>query len=115
MWSRSCSRTAGWRVVAVASGESRGRALLADAERAGAGARAAFVRADLSTLAGMREVVAEVEATADAVDGLVFGAQRFRPRREETEDGLEFTFALAGTCSGTGSRSGWTGRRRPRS
>jgi hypothetical protein len=28
------------------------------------------------------------------VDGLVFGAQRFRSVREETEDGLEFTFAL---------------------
>ncbi|MFD0905847.1 SDR family NAD(P)-dependent oxidoreductase [Actinomadura sediminis] len=85
----------GDRVIAVASGEVKGRALLDEAERAGAGERASFVRADLSTLAGMRKVVDEVAATSGAVDGLVFGAQRFRPRREETEDGLEFTFALA--------------------
>ncbi|QFG21934.1 SDR family NAD(P)-dependent oxidoreductase [Actinomadura sp. WMMB 499] len=85
----------GDRVVAVASGEAGGRALLEEAARAGAEERAAFVRADLSTFAGMRKVVAEVEAVADAVDGVVFGAQRFRTRREETEDGLEFTFALA--------------------
>lgn len=85
----------GDRVVAVASGDAKGRALLEEAERTGAGARAVFVRADLSTLAEMRKVVAEVETVTDAVDGVVFGAQRFRPRREETEDGLEFTFALA--------------------
>lgn len=81
----------GDRVIAVASGEAKGRALL---DEAGTG-RATFLRADLSTLAGMRRVVEEVRATTDTVDGLVFGAQRFRPVREETEDGLEFTFALA--------------------
>ncbi|MEV6865927.1 SDR family NAD(P)-dependent oxidoreductase [Streptosporangium subroseum] len=84
----------GDRVIAVASGEAKGRAFLAEAEKLGAAGRAAFLRADLSTVAGMRQVVEEVTATTEAVDGLVFGAQRFRPTREETEDGLEFTFAL---------------------
>ncbi|WP_433176872.1 SDR family NAD(P)-dependent oxidoreductase [Actinoallomurus sp. CA-150999] len=85
----------GDRVIAVASGETKGRAFLAEADRLGAADRAVHLRADLSTVAGMRKVIDEVTGAADAVDGLVFGAQRFRPEREETEDGLEFTFALA--------------------
>jgi len=85
----------GDRVIAVASGEEKGRALLDEAERVGAADRSVFVRADLSTLSGMREVLTAVTAVTEAVDGLVFGAQRFRPEREETPDGLEFTFALA--------------------
>lgn len=85
----------GDRVIAVASGEARGRALLETAERIGAADRALFLRADLSTLSGMREVVRRVTEVTDALDGLVFAAQRFRPRREETPDGFEFTFALA--------------------
>lgn len=85
----------GDRVIAVASGEARGRALLEEAARIDAADRAVFVRADLSTLPGMREVIRRVTQVTDAVDGLVFGAQRFRPQREETPDGFEFTFALA--------------------
>jgi NAD(P)-dependent dehydrogenase (short-subunit alcohol dehydrogenase family) len=84
----------GDRVIAVASGESKGRALLADAESIGAADRADYVRADLSTLAGMRQVLDEVGQLTDTLDGVVFGASRFRPKREETEDGFEFTFAL---------------------
>lgn len=87
----------GDKVIAVASGKDKGRAFLAEANRLGeeAAARAVFLRADLSTVAGMRQVVDEVTATTETVDGLVFGAQRFRAVREETADGLEFTFALA--------------------
>ncbi|MDX6741432.1 SDR family NAD(P)-dependent oxidoreductase [Actinocorallia sp. A-T 12471] len=85
----------GDRVIAVASGKAKGEALLAEAGRRGAGGRAEFVRADLSTVAGMRDAVAKVASSADAVDGLVFGAQRYASQRVETEDGLEFTFALA--------------------
>ncbi|MGW4364182.1 SDR family NAD(P)-dependent oxidoreductase [Nocardia takedensis] len=86
----------GDRVVAVASGAEKGARFLRDAADLGVdGDRARFLRADLATVAGMRRVVAEVADHTDAVDGLVLGAQRFRPRREETADGLEFTFALA--------------------
>ncbi|MET8160061.1 SDR family NAD(P)-dependent oxidoreductase [Sphaerisporangium sp. NPDC005289] len=84
----------GDRVIAVASGEAKGRAFLADAAGIGAADRATFLRADLSTVAGMRRVVEEVGATVDAVDGLVFGAQHFQSRRVETRDGLEHIFAL---------------------
>ncbi|WP_380659784.1 SDR family NAD(P)-dependent oxidoreductase [Sinosporangium siamense] len=85
----------GDKVIAVASGEAKGRAFLAEARGLGAEGRAVFLRADLSTVAGMRHVVEEVKATTEAVDGLVFATQRFRSTREETVDGLEFTFALA--------------------
>lgn len=84
----------GDRVIAVASGEARGRALLEEAARIGAADRAVFARADLSTLSGMRKVIHRVAEVTDTVDGLVFGAQRFRSQREETPDGFEFTFAL---------------------
>jgi NAD(P)-dependent dehydrogenase (short-subunit alcohol dehydrogenase family) len=83
----------GDRVIAVASGEAKGRAFLDAAERLGAGDRAEFLRADLSTVAGMKAVAAH--AAADRLDGLVFAAQRFRPERELTEDGVEYTFAVS--------------------
>ncbi|MFD3424545.1 SDR family NAD(P)-dependent oxidoreductase [Nocardia fluminea] len=84
----------GHQVIAVASSAMKGEAFLQEAAAIGAGERAVFLRADLSTLTGMRDTLARVAALAETVDGLVFGAQRFRPRREVTEDGIEFTFAL---------------------
>ncbi|WP_435409276.1 SDR family NAD(P)-dependent oxidoreductase [Nocardiopsis changdeensis] len=85
----------GDRVLALASGEAGGRALLEQAREAGAGDRVDFLRADLSTVAGMNAALAGVRERTDRLDGLAFGAQRFRPVREETADGLESTFALA--------------------
>ncbi|MFD6451216.1 SDR family NAD(P)-dependent oxidoreductase [Nocardia sp. NPDC060220] len=84
----------GDRVIAIASGATKGEAFGRAAAAIGAGERAVFLRADLSTLTGMRDTLARVTALAGTVDGLVFGAQRFRPRREVTEDSTEFTFAL---------------------
>lgn len=84
----------GDRVLSIASGAAKGQRFLAAAAAIGAGERADFVRADLSTLAGMRAAVTEVGARTSAVDGLVLGAQRFQPTRVQTEDGFEFGFAL---------------------
>jgi NAD(P)-dependent dehydrogenase (short-subunit alcohol dehydrogenase family) len=84
----------GDRVIAIAGGATKGEAFIREAAAIGAGERAVFLRADLSTRTGMWDALARVTTLADAVDGLVFGAQRFRPRREITEDGIEFTFAL---------------------
>ncbi|MFE3544466.1 SDR family NAD(P)-dependent oxidoreductase [Nocardia sp. NPDC059177] len=84
----------GDRVIAVASGAEKGAAFTRDAAELGAAERAVFVRADLSTLDGMRTALTRISASTEVVDGLVFGAQRVRPRREETEDGFEFTLAL---------------------
>lgn len=85
----------GDRAIAVASNPAKGQAFLVEAERLGAADRARFLQADLGTPAGMRSVVAEVESSVERLDGLVFATQRFRPRREETPDGLEYTFALS--------------------
>ncbi|WP_026929324.1 SDR family NAD(P)-dependent oxidoreductase [Glycomyces tenuis] len=85
----------GDRLIAVGTNPAKGKALLAEAERLGASDRFHFLRADLSTLAGMRSVVAETETTAERLDGLVFATQRFRAHREETADGFEYTFALS--------------------
>ncbi|MEV0077214.1 SDR family NAD(P)-dependent oxidoreductase [Nocardia neocaledoniensis] len=84
----------GDRVIAIASGTAKGTAFTRDAVALGAGDRAVFVRADLSTLAGMRAALDQVGVLTAVIDGLVFGAQRFRPRRAETVDGIESTFAL---------------------
>ncbi|MFB9661891.1 SDR family NAD(P)-dependent oxidoreductase [Glycomyces mayteni] len=85
----------GDRVVAVASGEAKGRAFTEAAARLGAADRARFLRADLSTVAGMRAVTAEIESSEERLDGLVFATQRFQQRRTLTADGLEYTFALS--------------------
>lgn len=81
----------GDRVIAVGSSEAKGARFLAAAADIGAAERACFVRVDLSTMEGVREVVDRVP---DVIDVLVLAAQRFRSERVETEDGLESTFGL---------------------
>ncbi|MGW1737300.1 SDR family NAD(P)-dependent oxidoreductase [Nocardia sp. NPDC001965] len=85
----------GDRVIAVASGAVKGEAFLAAADGLGATGRAYFVCADLSTLAGMRAAATEITAHTGTLDGLVLATQRFRPHREITPDGFEYTFALS--------------------
>ncbi|MGW5715159.1 SDR family NAD(P)-dependent oxidoreductase [Amycolatopsis sp. NPDC003865] len=81
----------GDRVIAVGSSDSKGARFLAAAADLGAAERATFVQADLSTTAGVREVV---DRMPEVIDVLVLAAQRFRSERVETADGLESTFAL---------------------
>lgn len=85
----------GDRVIAVGSSAEKGARLVADAADAAApGGRVEFVRADLSTVAGARAVVDAAGRATEVVDALVLFANRVRPRRVETADGLESTFAL---------------------
>lgn len=79
-------------VIAVGSNAEKGARLVADA--ATVGGRAEFVRADLTTVAGARSVIRAIEASTDVVDALVLCANRVRPRRVETTEGFESTFAL---------------------
>ncbi|MEU6721330.1 SDR family NAD(P)-dependent oxidoreductase [Nonomuraea sp. NPDC046802] len=81
----------GDQVIAVGSSQAKGARFLAAAADLGAAERASFVRADLSTVAGMRAVVDQVP---EVIDVLVLAAQRFQGKRVETEDGLESSFAL---------------------
>ncbi|GAT66016.1 short-chain dehydrogenase [Planomonospora sphaerica] len=80
----------GDRVTVIGSSEVKGRALL---DRA-ASPNLRFVRADLSSIAEVERVVAHISDSHDGIDALVLFANRVSPRRRETEDGLESTFAL---------------------
>lgn len=81
-------------VIAIGSNAEKGRRLLADAPRHPGAGRIAFLRADLSSLADMRGAVAAIVARHDAIDALALLANRVQPRRQETRDGLESTFAV---------------------
>lgn len=52
------------------------------------------MRADLSSVAEVERVVADIAARHDHVDALALFANRLAPKRVETVDGLETTFAL---------------------
>ncbi|MPZ84496.1 MAG: short-chain dehydrogenase [Actinophytocola sp.] len=73
-------------VTVIGSGEAKGRALERPNLR--------FVRADLSEIGEVDRVVAELTGRHERVDGLALFANRPRPRRQMTADGLEYTFAL---------------------
>ncbi|MFG1942816.1 SDR family NAD(P)-dependent oxidoreductase [Nonomuraea sp. NPDC048826] len=80
----------GDRVTVIGSSAAKGRALLD-----GAGAdRLRFLRADLSSIAEVRGVIAELAGRSEPVDALLLFANRVNPRRVETAEGLESTFAL---------------------
>ncbi len=80
----------GDRVTVIGSSEARGRALLAMA----AHRDLRFIRADLSSIAEVERAAAEIAGQHEAVDALALFANRTSPKRRETPDGLEFTFAL---------------------
>lgn len=81
----------GDRVTVVGSSEAKGRALLAEA---GHSERLRFLRADLSSVAETERVAARVGEEYGSLDALALFANRVHPRRRETADGLEATFAL---------------------
>ncbi|GHJ16885.1 SDR family NAD(P)-dependent oxidoreductase [Micromonospora sp. AKA38] len=84
----------GDRVLAIGSNPTKGESLLSEATATGVGDRVEFLAADLSTIAGNQAVIDHVAATYRTVDGLVLAANRHSPRRVETSDGFESTFAL---------------------
>ncbi|MFD0888688.1 SDR family NAD(P)-dependent oxidoreductase [Streptosporangium algeriense] len=84
----------GDQVTVVGSDPARGRRFLDEAAGLGAGERATFLRADLTSVAENRRVIEEVGERYDALDGLVCTAIRHFARRVETADGYEATFAL---------------------
>lgn len=81
-------------VVAIGSSHSKGAKLIAEATARGIDKRVHFRPADLSTIAGTRQVIDEIAAEYDVVDALVLFANRVAPKRTITPEGLENTFAL---------------------
>ncbi|RCV57756.1 short-chain dehydrogenase [Marinitenerispora sediminis] len=79
--------------IAIGSSQARGDRLLSDAAELGLEGRIEFVRADLSTIAGNQAVLDHV-GRHGSIDALVLGANRPSPKRVETVDGFESTFAL---------------------
>ncbi|MFF5262068.1 SDR family NAD(P)-dependent oxidoreductase [Actinomadura viridis] len=77
-------------VTVIGSNEARGHALLDHA----ADPNLRFLRADLSSIAEVERVVADISQRHQAIDALALFANRVSPERKETPDGLEFTFAL---------------------
>jgi NAD(P)-dependent dehydrogenase (short-subunit alcohol dehydrogenase family) len=82
----------GARVTVIGSTPARGEQLLADA--AGLAGEAAFVQADLLSVAENHRVIKEVEERHEALDALVVAAMLPFVKRRETVDGLEGTFVL---------------------
>ncbi|WP_149261300.1 SDR family NAD(P)-dependent oxidoreductase [Actinomadura sp. K4S16] len=77
-------------VTVIGSNEARGRALLDHA----ADPNLRFLRADLSSIAEVERVIADISEQHQAIDALALFANRISPEYKETQDGLEFTFAL---------------------
>lgn len=87
----------GARVLAVGSTPAKGAALLTEASAISAGDRAAFMQADLTSVAAAHELVTSIESACPSVDKLILCAQRYRlfGPRTVTRDGFEHSFALA--------------------
>jgi NAD(P)-dependent dehydrogenase (short-subunit alcohol dehydrogenase family) len=83
----------GARLVLVARDPSRGATSLARLRRIAPGQPHRIYYADLSRLAEMKRVGAEVAAAEPRIDVLINNAGALFARRRTTEDGLERTFA----------------------
>lgn len=86
----------GARVVLVGRSRERLSATAAElAQRPGDTERFPVVVADMSSLAGVREAVATIEASEPRLDILVDSAGAIHPERTVTEEGLEATLATS--------------------
>ncbi len=75
-------------IIAIGSNPDKGRAIEA------LSTRVHFVRADLSSVAETRRVIGIIKERWPAIDALALFANRQAPRRVQTAEGLEQTFAL---------------------
>lgn len=84
----------GARLVLIARDKSRGEETLARLRQVGPGASHSVHYADLSRVAEMKRVGAEIAAAEQRIDVLINNAGALFASRHVTEDGLELTFAL---------------------
>jgi NAD(P)-dependent dehydrogenase (short-subunit alcohol dehydrogenase family) len=83
----------GARLVLVARDKARGETALARLRQAGPGPLHTVHYADLSRIAEMKRVAAEIAAAEPRIDVLINNAGALFSSRQVTADGLEFTFA----------------------
>lgn len=84
----------GERIVLVARDRKRGEATLAKLEKQAPKPGHAIHYADLTALADMKRVAAEIAAAEPKIDVLINNAGAMFAEREVTKDGFEKTFAL---------------------
>jgi NAD(P)-dependent dehydrogenase (short-subunit alcohol dehydrogenase family) len=84
----------GARLVLVARDKARGEAALARLRNLKPGVAHSIHYADLSRLAEMKRVAADIAAAEPRIDVLINNAGALFATRHVTEDGLELTFAL---------------------
>ena len=84
----------GARIILVARSKSRAEVTLARLRRSGPGAAHSVYFADLTRLAEMKRVAAEIAHREPPIDVLINNAGALFGTRRLTEDGLEHTFAL---------------------
>jgi NAD(P)-dependent dehydrogenase (short-subunit alcohol dehydrogenase family) len=84
----------GARIVAVARDKARGEETLAGLNEKAPGVTYKIHYADLSLLADMKRVAAEIAASEPRIDVLINNAGAIFAKRELTPDGFERTFAL---------------------
>ena len=84
----------GARIVLVARDKTRGQATLARLCSSGPGVGHSVYLADLTRLAEMKRVVAQIADHEPHIDVLINNAGALFAQRRLTQDGLEFTFAL---------------------
>ncbi len=83
----------GWSLWLVGRNPRRGEAVADRINRSGTGAQAQFIRADVSSLAAMRSLAAQVERQAPRLDVLINNAGARHMDAAESADGVERTFA----------------------
>jgi len=84
----------GARIVLIARDRSRANATLTRLRKRGPKVAHSVHYADLTRLAEMKRVAAEIASQESRIDGLINNAGALFATRQVTEDGLEYTFAL---------------------
>jgi NAD(P)-dependent dehydrogenase (short-subunit alcohol dehydrogenase family) len=84
----------GARIALIARSKTRAKATLARLGRSGPGVAHSVYFADLTRFAEMKRVAAEIANREPPIDVLINNAGALFGKRQLTEDGLEYTFAL---------------------
>lgn len=84
-------------VIVIGSSEEKGEQFLDELAESGAEHRAFFYKADLSLIEENKRIIKEISTRFDYLDGIILSANThsIRERIIETDDDLEFGFALA--------------------
>ena len=85
----------GDKVITVSNSIRNGENFLNEAKQLKAEERAIFIQADLSLVKENKRVIEEIKKHFSELNALVFGASRHCKKRIETNEGFEFSFALA--------------------